>query len=124
VSVLQTSLLLQFGGVPATQPTAGSQVSTPLQTLLSLHCSGIPVHVPLVQTSPVVHAEPSLHAVPSAAGVWTQPVPGLQLSSVQELPSSQVSPAPATHVPVVGVFGVLQLDVAVHWSAEGHTTPP
>jgi hypothetical protein len=121
---VHASLSSQFGGVPLTHPLAGSHVSTPLQTLLSVHCIGVPVHVPLLQTSPVVQAEPSSHATPFAAGVWTQPVAGSQLSSVHELLSSQVSPGPATHVPVVGVFGVLQLDVAVHWSAAGHTAPP
>ena len=71
----------------------------------------------------MVHAEPSLHAVPFAAGVCEQAL-FAQLSSVHGLPSSQLSPGPAAHVPVVGVFGVLQLDVAVHWLALGHNTPP
>ena len=43
---------------------------------------------------------------------------------VHGLLSSQLSAAPARHVPVVGVFGVLQLDVAVHWLAAGQTWPP
>ena len=59
-----TSLVLQFGGVPATQPVAGSQLSIPLQTLLSLHWSGVPVHVPLLHVSPVVHALWSSQAPP------------------------------------------------------------
>ena len=75
----------------------------PLQTLLSLHCSGVPVHVPLLHTSPVVHALPSLHAVPfSGVGSLTHPVAGLQLSAVHGLLSSQVRGVPAAH-PVVGL---------------------
>jgi hypothetical protein len=64
----------------------------------------------------------SLHAVPSGTGVFEHALLA-QLSAVHGLLSSQLNGPPATHVPVVGAFGVLQLDVAVHWSA-GHTTPP
>jgi hypothetical protein len=120
---VHASLSSQFGGVPLTHPLAGSHVSTPLQTLLSVHCTGVPVQVPLLQTPPVTHFEPASH-VPPVVGVWAQPLFGSQESSVQGLPSSQVSPGPAAHVPVVGAFGVLQLDVVVHLSAAGHTTPP
>jgi len=129
VSVVHTSLSLQFGGVPATHPLAGSHVSTPLQTLLSLQVTAGPAQTPAVQVSPVpprpvpVHMLPSLHAAPSGSGMFEHALLA-QLSVVHGLLSSQLNGPPATHVPVVGVFGVLQLDVAVHWSAVGHTTPP
>src|SRR5512140_338424 len=38
-----------------TQPVTGSQVSV-VQTLLSLHTTGVPLHVPPPQVSPVVQA--------------------------------------------------------------------
>jgi hypothetical protein len=79
----------------------------------------------LLHTSPVVHALPSLHAVPfSGVGSLTHPVAGLQLSAVHGLLSLQFFCTTALHVPVVGVFGVLQLDEVLHWSAAWQTTPP
>src|SRR5262249_9180250 len=82
VWVGHASPLPQFGGVPLTHPVAGSHVSTPLQTLLSVHCTGVPVQVPLLQTPPVTHFEPASH-VPPVVGVWAQPLFGSQESSVQ-----------------------------------------
>jgi uncharacterized membrane protein len=77
-----------------TQPVAGLQLSV-VQTFPSSQLS-VPVpgwHDPPEQTSPVVQASPSLHA--AVLAVITQPVAGLQLSSVQTLVSSQGSVVPA-----------------------------
>src|SRR5262249_10123465 len=58
------------------------------------------------QTSPVVQALPSSHVAVLLA--WAHPVVGLQVSSVQALPSLQSSGAPATHAPSTQVSAPLQ----------------
>ena len=50
-----------------------------------------PMQVPVEHVSVCVHALPSSHVVPFALAACTQPVPGLQLSSVHVLLSSQLS---------------------------------
>ena len=75
-----------------TQPVAGLQASV-VQTLPSLQTTGVPVHVPPPQVSPVVHALPSSQAI--VVFVCTHPVAGSQLSAVQTLLSLQFNvPAP------------------------------
>ena len=123
VEVLQLSSVhglpsLQFGGAPpwqtpavhvspvvqafpslqgaelfaCTQPEAGLQLSS-VHGLPSLQFAGAPAwQIPPVHASPVVQAFPSLQGAELFA--CTQPVEGLQLSSVQGLPASQVSGAP------------------------------
>jgi hypothetical protein len=54
--------------------------------------------VPFWQVSPIVHGSPSSHSVPLVTGVCTQPVAGLQVSTVQGLLSSQSTGSP-THTP-------------------------
>src|SRR5881296_3144277 len=56
-----------------------------------------PTHLPPLHLSLVVQASPSLHG--AVLFVWKQPVAGLQVSSVQTLPSSQLSARPPTHTP-------------------------
>src|SRR5262249_40074713 len=53
-------------------------------------------------------ALPSLHAVPSRSGVCVQPSEGLQLSSVQGLPSSQLGGGPPAQLPALQVSLVVQ----------------
>src|SRR5207244_163850 len=65
-----------------------------------------PTHRPPLQVSLVVQALPSLHG--SVLLAWTQPVVGLQLSSVEGLPSSQVGAGPPTHCPPLQVSLVVQ----------------
>jgi hypothetical protein len=80
-----------------TQPVTGSQLSV-VQTLASSQTTAAPaLQVPLPQLSPVVQALPSSHA--SVLFVNTHPVAGLQLSVVQTLPSSQITPAPDRQMP-------------------------
>lgn len=113
LSSVQTLPSLQFGAGPPTH-TPPAQVSPvvhaspslqgavlfvwtqPLPTLQLSSVHGLASsqlgpgpdwQVPLTQTSPTVHAFPSLHEAELL--VWTQPVAGLQVSSVQPLPSSQ-----------------------------------
>src|SRR5437879_444536 len=82
---VQTMPSSQVGGVPFTQsPVEPSQVSTPLQNTPSSQTSGgPPVHAPAERWSHVVHALPSLRGLVLLSG--TQPVDGLQESSVQPL---------------------------------------
>src|SRR6516225_3853702 len=47
----------------------------------------MPAQLPALHLSPVVQRSPSLHGEPF--GEWTHPEDGLQVSSVQTLPSSQ-----------------------------------
>jgi hypothetical protein len=56
--------------------------------LPSLHDTGTPAQLPALHLSPVVQRSPSLHD--TLVGEWTHPEDGLQLSSVQMLPSSQL----------------------------------
>src|SRR5438876_760846 len=56
-----------------------------------------PVQVPPLLVSLVVQAWPSLQG--AVLLTWTQPVEGLQVSSVQTLPSSQEGAGPPTHRP-------------------------
>src|SRR6266849_2885098 len=87
-------------------PLAGSHASS-VQTLLSLQLgAGPPTHVPPEHVSLVVQAFPSLQE--AVLLVCTQPVAGLQLSSVQMLPSSQLGAGPPTHVPPAQVSLVVQ----------------
>src|SRR5438128_865496 len=65
-----------------------------------------PVQVPPLQVSLVVQALPSLQG--AVLLTWTQPVEGLQVSSVQTLPSSQVGAGPPTQRPP------LQASLVVH----------
>src|SRR5439155_1087463 len=76
---LQGSVLL-----PWRQPVVGSQLSS-VQRLLSLQLSaGPPAQRPWLQVSLVVQALPSVQG--AGLFVWTQPVDGLKVSSVQTLP--------------------------------------
>src|SRR6185369_5375031 len=68
-----------------THPLAGLQLSS-VQPLPSLHTSaGPPLQVPPPQVSVVVQALPSSHG--DVLLSYTHPLDGLQLSSVQPLPS-------------------------------------
>jgi hypothetical protein len=80
-----------------TQPCAALQVSV-VHSFPSLQVGGgPPTHIPPEQVSFVVQALPSLQAL--ALLTCTQPVAGLQESSVQPLPSSQLGGAPGTQAP-------------------------
>jgi hypothetical protein len=82
-----------------TQPVPGSHVSV-VQTLLSLHANaGPPVHTPAVlHESFVVQAFPSSQ-LRSGTGVYTHPEPGLHVSSVHGLWSSQTTAVPGWQDP-------------------------
>src|SRR5437870_12321827 len=85
--------------------------------------AGPPRHLPPLHLSLVVQAFPSLHG--AVLFVWKQPVAGLQVSSVQTLPSSQLVAGPPTQPPllqvslVVQAFASLQGSVLAVWSAPG-----
>ncbi len=85
-----------------------------VQLLPSLQVIALPaLHAPPVHTSPIVHALPSLHV--ALLSTWTQPVTGLQLSSVHGLPSSHASAPAATQlVPTHASLGVHTLLSALH----------
>src|SRR5213078_4013955 len=110
---LQASLVVQAlpsvqGSVllPWRQPVVGSQLSS-VQRLLSLQLSaGPPAQLPWLQVSLVVQALPSVQG--AVLFVCTQPVDGLQVSSVQTLPSSQLGGAPPTQRPPLQASLVVQ----------------
>src|SRR5439155_22246408 len=68
--------------------------------------AGPPTQLPPLQVSFVVHALPSSHG--AMLLVCAQPVDGLQVSSVQRLPSSQLGPAPPRHRPPLQASLVVQ----------------
>ena len=79
------------------QPLAKSQASV-VQTLPSSQFGGAPpTQDPLEHVSAVVQAFPSMHGL--VLFTFLQPVAGLQESSVQPLPSSQLGAGPPTHTP-------------------------
>ena len=77
------------------QPVIASQASA-VHTLESSHDSGIgATHACIAShASAPLHGLLSAHDVPTAAGVFTQPVAGAQLSTVQRTLSSQLSGVP------------------------------
>jgi hypothetical protein len=94
------------------QPVAGLHESV-VHTLPSSQLSGgPPTHAPPEQASPFVQALPSLHGL--LLFVFTHPVPGLQVSVVQTLASSQVSGGPPTHVPPEQTSPVVQALPSLH----------
>jgi hypothetical protein len=85
------------------QPVAGTQLSV-VQTLLSLQLGGVPaVHVPLWHVSAPLQAFPSEHAVPFATTAFEQ-TPALQVSVVHGLPSLQSPGTTQGWQPEIGVF--------------------
>lgn len=67
------------------------------------------------------------HALPFEAAVCVQPLPGWQESTVQGLPSSQLSGAPAVHTPDWHVSAPLHASLSGHavpLVAAGYTQPP
>jgi hypothetical protein len=95
-----------------TQPLAGLHESS-VHALLSLQTTGEPLHAPPLHESPLVHALPSEHALASLL-VKTQPVAGLQESSVQVLPSLHASAGPGAHEPPEHVSVVVHRLLSVH----------
>src|SRR5262245_50205991 len=92
LSTVQATPSSTAGGVPATQPLAGSQVSSPLQKSVSSQTSGVPgVQCAVWQSSAPLQALPSLQDVPSASAGLLQPRRGAQTSLVQTLPSLQAA---------------------------------
>jgi hypothetical protein len=87
-------------------PETGLQLSV-VQTFPSLQTVAVPARqVPPLQKSPFVQALPSLQAL--ALFAKTHPVPGLQLSVVQTLPSLQTVAPPGLHAPPPHVSPVVQ----------------
>jgi hypothetical protein len=81
--------------------------------LPSLHTVGVPGwQAPPLHASPEVQALPSSHTLVLAA--WTQPVVGLQLSSVQTLPSSQAVGPPDWQAPPTQTSPVVQASPSLH----------
>ena len=68
--------------------------------------AGPPAHTPPAQASEVVQALPSSHG--AVLSLNTQPVAGLQESSVQRFPSEQTRIAPPAHAPPLQVSDVVQ----------------
>jgi hypothetical protein len=97
-----------------TQPVAGAHESS-VQTLPSLHVCAAPATQTLAaHLSLTVQALPSSHE--EVFAVWTQPVAGAHVSSVQTLLSSQLIAVPA-QVPAV------HTSVCVHALKSSHVVP-
>src|SRR5438552_1394860 len=89
-----------------TQPVAGLQLSS-VQGLPSLQSgAGPPPRLPPLQLYSAVLRSPSLQG--AVLLVWTHPVAGLQLSSVQGLPSLQSGAGPPTQLQPLQVSLVVQ----------------
>src|SRR5437762_194631 len=111
--LLQASLVVQAlpslqgaALLACAQPVAGSQLSSVQRLPSSQLGAAPPTHRPPLQASLVVQALPSLQG--SVLLPWTQPVVGLQLSSVQRLPLSQFGAVPPTHWPPLQASLVVQ----------------
>lgn len=72
---------------------------------------------------PPLHDSPVVQTLPSSQGptlgVWTHPEPGLQVSSVQTLPSSQLTCCPPTQTPPEHVSFVVQGSPSVQLPGTG-----
>jgi hypothetical protein len=92
-----------------THPVAGLQVSV-VQTFVSAQLGGVPAwHAPARHVSAPLQALPSPQDAPSAAGLLTQPPAALQVSTVQGLPSlAQAGGVPARQAPDWHVSAPLQ----------------
>jgi hypothetical protein len=97
------------------QPAIGSQVSW-VQTLLSVHVSGVPdAQEPLLHVSAPLQTFASAHEVPFGTAGKVQPVVGLQLFVVHGRPSSQVRGPPGVQAPMpLHVSPVVQALPSVH----------
>ena len=81
------------------QPCAGSHASV-VQESLSLQFGAVPaLQAPAWQVSPPLHWLPSLHEAPSALLVNVQPLDGLHESLVHGFTSLHVSGVPAAQAP-------------------------
>src|SRR5438445_3150813 len=80
-----------------THPVAGLQESSVQTFPSSQFRGGPPTHRPPAQVSAVVQVFPSSQG--AVFGVFTQPLAGLQESSVHAFPSSQLRAAPTQHPP-------------------------
>jgi hypothetical protein len=96
------------------QPVPGSHVSV-VQRFPSLHTNGgPPTHAPATQVSFVVQVFPSVQE--DELLKCSQPVAGLQESSVQMLPSLQSGGGPPTHSPSEQASFVVQAFPSLHWA--------
>jgi hypothetical protein len=106
VSAQSAFVLQQLGTAACWHPVGETQESV-VQALPSLQLAGGPAtQLPPLQVSLVVQASPSSHG--ALLLVWTHPVAGLQLSSVQTFPSLQFGAGPPTQLPPLHVSLVVQ----------------
>ena len=108
--------------LPCAQPPVGSQLSA-VQGLPSSQGIWVPgAHAPPAQLSPEVHALLSVHG--ALLLTVTQPLPGLQLSSVHRLPSSHVWAAPDVQAPPAHTSPTVQALPSVHGATLFRFTQP
>lgn len=82
-----------------THPVACAHESL-VQRLPSSHVgAGPPTHTPPEHASAVVHALLSVQLTPSLPALWLHPVTASHVSTVQGLPSSQLTPTPTQNLP-------------------------
>jgi hypothetical protein len=105
-----------------THPVAGRHISV-VQALPSLHNGGAPpAQLPAEHMSVVVQAFPSVQA--DTLFTYSQPVAGLQESSVQTLPSLQTGGGPLTQTPAEHVSPVVHAFPSLHGSLLFVNTQP
>ena len=121
--LVQASLSLQ--AKPAfkwVQPVCGLQASTVHGWASSQFRVAPAPHLLFKHESPWVQALPSSHGPAWAAKA--QPEPGLQLSAVHGLPSTQVKTAPLTHLPALHKSFWVQTLASLHGRAAFKTVQP
>jgi hypothetical protein len=94
-------------------PVDGLQLSSVHTFPSEQSVAGPPWHVPPPHVSPVVHGFPSSHV--AVLFVWTHPVTGSQLSSVQTSPSSQFLGGPPTQTVPEHVSETVHTLSSSHW---------
>ena len=104
------------------QPRTGLQVSS-VQAMPSSQSTVSPVQAPAEQWSLLVQASLSLQLLLSSL-VYSHPLVGSQLSSVQGLPSLQVSDVPDTQNPPLQVSLPLHTSLSLQSSSMVHCWQP
>jgi hypothetical protein len=96
------------------QPKVGLQLSV-VHTLASLQLRTVPaVHTPAWQVSSPLQTLPSVHDEPFRRGTLAQPLTGLQLSAVHTLASLQLRAVPVVQTPDWQVSAPLQTLPSTH----------
>jgi hypothetical protein len=117
VQALPSEQGLPSGWGENTHPVLGRQLVATHGASLPQFSGAPAAQAPATHVSPTVQALPSEQAVEGAAGAKTQPVAGLHESTVQTLPSAQLTGAPGAQAPF------WQASPLVHAEPSEHAEP-